>query len=219
MNKLKILVAISCVIVAGFAAILGYGFYREYDSVNSIKMRVKEKYQDSINDNISVNKGFKTGTYSVLATTREENITFQIDEETLKNDYIRVYWKIWMQEEADKIIKQSIGKTGYCFKAQLLGEYTENLPNEPVMPYKEYMERYASKENTYIVFKIKGTAEEYTLEKLLPLYIALDESSLIYEDISIFFEKDSNDNAINLTRQEIREIVETHKEAGETVQS
>lgn len=116
------------------------------DQAKEIKERIKEKYGDSIGS-IYMEKDWKSSEsdhvwYDIYAQIGNGTSTFEIHQDTLKNNYNRIYWQTWMEEEALQIARKYFGMSVSVY-VNIVDGWTDTIPGvDPIIPYEEFMQTY-----------------------------------------------------------------------------
>ena len=153
-----------------------------------IRKKVYEKYGDEVKIT-SVQKIWKLSEWGkdhfmVYAQNKSDKKVFQINAETLENDYAKVVFTEQMQKKIDRIIQEVFGDNGKCYKVEVLGKSLNNIPSETSITFNDYMKNHTLQ--IYSVIHIDGYEKNYVQEKESFLQKVRDVG-LIYDYISLYF--------------------------------
>lgn len=163
--------------------------------MNEIKSRIHEKYGDSIRI-VSIEKDWKVSEsdytcYDIYAQTAYGYNTFEIDQNTLKNNYTSLHWMQWMEKEATRIGDVHFSDN-FHVHVNLVGGWTDTIPGvDHIIPYKEFMQTYCDNSRGRIPdnmirfnFSSNHSNSNYQgfLEEIAKSELIFDTLLLIYKD-------------------------------------
>ena len=165
---------------------IGVKIYHKHEIYTDIKQR----YGDSIED-IYVYPSFKLSTtiydikYYATATVKSDGILIDIDTDVFCNNYEKVYWINWMNEQTNEIIRSNNFKDFNCSKIILDGPWSDLMPIDYDGKYSDYMDKVDSE--VIIVIKSLLPHTSYSDDEILDLLLKLKESELIFDETCIYF--------------------------------
>lgn len=184
LRKIGIIVIVLGIIVISFFVV------SEFLAKNKITRNIENFYGTDI-EIVSVERNFKLSEkehvhYNVLAKTKNSDIVFSINADTMLNDYTRTYWNTWMQKQATLLIQNNFSENAYCSKVILLGESLLDNPAQKTMDYEEYMTNHVDFD-TVVVYKIQDKFSDVE-EQVNRFLDVLANSELIFDTVSLNFD-------------------------------
>ena len=184
LRKIGIIVIVLGIIVISFFVV------SEFLAKNKIIRNIENFYGTDI-EIVSVERNFKLSEkehvhYDVLAKTKNSDIAFSINADTMLNDYTRTYWNTWMQKQATLLIQNNFSENAYCSKVILLGESLLDNPAQKIMDYEEYMTNHVGFD-TVVVYKIQDKFSDVE-EQVHQFLVVLVNSGLKFDTVSLVFD-------------------------------
>ena len=188
----------------------------EMHQIDEIKNNIKEKYGDSIRI-VSIEKDWKVSEsdyteYDIYAQMGYGNSTFEIQQDTLHNNYNYIHWLQWMEKEALQIARKYFGMSVSVY-VNIVGGWTDTIPGvDPIIPYEEFMQTYCDNSGgrTYgnlIQLEFSSNHSNSNYQAFLEEFA---KSDLIFD--TLFLVCDDN-YEVKFTYDEVQMLAENYDEA------